>query len=383
MRLVLLGPPGAGKGTQGGVPRRALRDPADLDRGILRDHVQRGYEARIRARSYMDRGEYVPDDARRLDGDGSTGTTPTRTRASSSTGSRAPWRRPRRSSGRWRRGRSPHGGAEVLGRRRARRPAADREIHMSQLRRTYHMEYKPPAEDELCDICGATLERRADDDELTARRRLAVYREQSVAARAVLTPSGTCSTRWTPRRRPDEVIDPHTIESLEELERDHPEIGGGDREDAEGRPDRGRHDRRRAGRGRARTDHARPRSRGGALHPRSGSDPLVQGVPRDLPGLDLHLDRCGDRPRHPIGHASSRREGALPGLRSDLDGFHGDAAVTVFVGGQPPSRRPRSSPRRRSTRSTSAIDAIRVGGGSPTSATRSSPWPMRGLGRGP
>jgi adenylate kinase len=31
----------------------------------------------------------------------------------------------------------------------------------------------------LCDICGATLERRADDDELTARRRLAVYREQA------------------------------------------------------------------------------------------------------------------------------------------------------------------------------------------------------------
>ena len=45
--------------------------------------------------------------------------------------------------------------------------------------RTYHMEFKPPAEDELCDICGATLERRADDDELTARRRLAVYREQA------------------------------------------------------------------------------------------------------------------------------------------------------------------------------------------------------------
>jgi adenylate kinase len=45
--------------------------------------------------------------------------------------------------------------------------------------RTYHVEFKPPAQEGVCDVCGAELERRADDDELTVRRRIAVYREQA------------------------------------------------------------------------------------------------------------------------------------------------------------------------------------------------------------
>ena len=61
MRLVLLGPPGAGKGTQGVMPRERYGIP-QIYREILRDHVQRGTKLGISARSYMDRGEYVPDD---------------------------------------------------------------------------------------------------------------------------------------------------------------------------------------------------------------------------------------------------------------------------------------------------------------------------------
>ncbi len=45
--------------------------------------------------------------------------------------------------------------------------------------RTYNMEFKPPANDSVCDLDGRELERRADDDDLTVRRRLAVYHEQS------------------------------------------------------------------------------------------------------------------------------------------------------------------------------------------------------------
>ena len=62
MRLVLLGPPGAGKGTQAqrlaeryGIPQISTGD-------ILREHVQEGTMLGIRARAFMDRGEYVPDD---------------------------------------------------------------------------------------------------------------------------------------------------------------------------------------------------------------------------------------------------------------------------------------------------------------------------------
>jgi adenylate kinase len=61
MKLVLLGPPGAGKGTQGdrladrcGVPKYATGD-------ILRDAVRRGTHLGRDAKRYMDAGELVPD----------------------------------------------------------------------------------------------------------------------------------------------------------------------------------------------------------------------------------------------------------------------------------------------------------------------------------
>jgi adenylate kinase len=62
MRLVLLGPPGAGKGTQGVLLAERYGIPQISTGDILRDHVQRGTKLGIQARSYMDRGEYVPDD---------------------------------------------------------------------------------------------------------------------------------------------------------------------------------------------------------------------------------------------------------------------------------------------------------------------------------
>src|SRR5436305_5166287 len=60
--LVLLGPPGAGKGTQAkriadryGIPQVSTGD-------ILRENVQRGTELGVQARSVMARGDLVPDD---------------------------------------------------------------------------------------------------------------------------------------------------------------------------------------------------------------------------------------------------------------------------------------------------------------------------------
>ena len=62
MRLVLLGPPGAGKGTQA----QRLVDRFDIPQistgDILREHVQKGTALGIQARAFMDRGEYVTDD---------------------------------------------------------------------------------------------------------------------------------------------------------------------------------------------------------------------------------------------------------------------------------------------------------------------------------
>ncbi len=178
MRLVLLGPPGAGKGTQAqrltdryGIPQISTGD-------ILREQVQAGSMLGIRARAFMDRGEYVPDEVMvemvmdRLDDpdadggfilDGFPRTVP-QARALEVALERA--QRPlsavvkfdipddmavRRLSARW--------GCPVC-------------------KRTYNLEYKPPAHDKVCDFDGTGLERRADDEELTVRRRLAVYSEQ-------------------------------------------------------------------------------------------------------------------------------------------------------------------------------------------------------------
>ena len=78
------------------------------------------------------------------------------------------------------------------------------------------MEFKPPAEDELCDVCGAKLERRADDDELTARRRLAVYREQASPLERFYVERDLVY-QVDSEATPDEVIE-RTLKVLEDLE---------------------------------------------------------------------------------------------------------------------------------------------------------------------
>jgi len=61
MRLVLLGPPGAGKGTQAKRLAERLGVPAVSTGDIFRANVSSGTELGILAKSYLDAGEYVPD----------------------------------------------------------------------------------------------------------------------------------------------------------------------------------------------------------------------------------------------------------------------------------------------------------------------------------
>jgi len=216
MRLVLLGPPGAGKGTQGVLLAERYGIPQISTGEILRDHVQRGTKLGIRARSYMDRGEYVPDDVvvsmvmdRLADPDADKGFILDgfpRTIAQAEALERAledadePLTAVLKFSV----------GGELAVRRLVGRYTCP------NCGRTYHVEFKPPANDEICDACGATLERRADDDELTARRRLAVYREQAsplerfYAERDLLHQVDSEAT-------PGEVIE-RTLTVLEDLE---------------------------------------------------------------------------------------------------------------------------------------------------------------------
>lgn len=61
MRIVLLGPPGAGKGTQAGRLANEFGIPHIATGDIFRDNVKGQTELGLEAKTYMDRGDLVPD----------------------------------------------------------------------------------------------------------------------------------------------------------------------------------------------------------------------------------------------------------------------------------------------------------------------------------
>ncbi len=62
MKLILLGAPGAGKGTQAEIISAKLGIPTISTGNILREAVRNETEVGLRAKSYMDRGQLVPDE---------------------------------------------------------------------------------------------------------------------------------------------------------------------------------------------------------------------------------------------------------------------------------------------------------------------------------
>ena len=62
MRLVVLGPPGSGKGTQANALQRTRGIPHIASGDLLRANVREDTELGRQAKPYMDRGELVPDD---------------------------------------------------------------------------------------------------------------------------------------------------------------------------------------------------------------------------------------------------------------------------------------------------------------------------------
>jgi len=62
MRLILMGPPGAGKGTQAKFLAARFGIPAISTGDIFRANVSRGTPLGLEAKRYMDAGEYVPDE---------------------------------------------------------------------------------------------------------------------------------------------------------------------------------------------------------------------------------------------------------------------------------------------------------------------------------
>jgi adenylate kinase len=177
VRLVLLGPPGAGKGTQAralgalwGIPQVAS---GDLLRKVVREDSELGREAA----SYMDRGQLVPDElvlklvASRL-------RKPDAHKGFILDGF------PRNVS----QAEALSSGLERAGVKLDKVVAVivpDEEIvKRISGRRTcrncnamYHVAFEPPKVAGVCDKCGGELYQREDDAEETVRERLKVYRE--------------------------------------------------------------------------------------------------------------------------------------------------------------------------------------------------------------
>jgi adenylate kinase len=179
MRFVFLGLPGAGKGTQARVLSEHLGIPQISTGDTLREAVQEGTPLGIRARTFMDRGEYVPDgvvvemvDERLREPDATKGfildgfpRTVPQARALEEV---------LQASG------TPLDAVvqflitdDIAIRRITGR------FTCPVCKRTYHQEWRPPATDRLCDVDGAPLEKRDDEDALTVKRRLAIYRDQT------------------------------------------------------------------------------------------------------------------------------------------------------------------------------------------------------------
>jgi adenylate kinase len=179
VRLVLVGPPGAGKGTQAQFIAEAYRIPKISTGEIFRANVAQGTPLGVTARKYMDAGDLVPDEVT---------IEMVRDRLSrSDTGlgfllDGFPRTVPQ---------------AVVLDDMLAELGTKldvvlelivdnDEVVRRLSGRRTcrtcnhvWHLDFDPPADPETCDLCGGELFQRDDDLEETIRHRLDIFHEQT------------------------------------------------------------------------------------------------------------------------------------------------------------------------------------------------------------
>ena len=177
MKLILLGAPGAGKGTQAETISKELGIPSISTGNILREAIKNGTPTGQKAKRVMDQGQLVPDDvildivrervARADCQNGFILDGVPRTVAQAE-------------------------GLERLGVCIDRVVSIEIEDAVIEQRMTgrrvcgvcgasYHVTANPPRQDGICDLCGGELVVRKDDKPETVRQRLTVYHNQTEA----------------------------------------------------------------------------------------------------------------------------------------------------------------------------------------------------------
>jgi adenylate kinase len=177
LNLILLGPPGAGKGTQASRLTEDFGLPYIGTGDLLREHKKQGTDLGRQAKEYMDKGKLVPDELvismifDKIEDEGDDGFLLDGFPRSI-------------------------GQADALGEemdRRGRRLTAvllidapdDCVIERLSGRRQcsnghlYHVKYDPPKHEDKCDQCGRPLSQREDDQPDAIKERLATYHEQT------------------------------------------------------------------------------------------------------------------------------------------------------------------------------------------------------------
>ena len=175
MKLILLGAPGAGKGTQAEILRKKLDIPTISTGNILRAAVKNGTPTGLKAKEYMDAGKLVPDDV-------IIGVISERLAESDC-----------------QKGYILDGVPRTIAQAEALEKAgiqfdavvsieiSDEEIERRMTGRrtcvncgaTYHMVAAPPKQEGVCDKCGQALQQRKDDKPETVKARLATYHKET------------------------------------------------------------------------------------------------------------------------------------------------------------------------------------------------------------
>jgi len=186
MKLIFLGPPGAGKGTQAAIISKKMGIPTISTGDMLRAAIKAGTPTGLEAKSFMDAGHLVPDEViinivteRLAQPDCAKGYIldgVPRTIAQAEA-------------------LEAHGvvfdhvicleidDEAIVRRMSGRRVCA----HCGA---TYHVTNLPPKTEGVCDACGGELTVRADDKEETVRKRLAVYHQETKPLKAFYAQRG-------------------------------------------------------------------------------------------------------------------------------------------------------------------------------------------------